>query len=94
MSLKRPYINNNQACIEKELIAVDNGNGDEMYRWLNSKEAARYLSISEGTLRNLTSNGRVPFYKLGRSNRYCRYELDELIMKEARGVRGGNQVQQ
>lgn len=37
--------------------------------WLTSKEAARYLGISEGTLRNLTSNGHINYYKFRRLNR-------------------------
>lgn len=34
----------------------------EENEWLTSEEAARYLRISEPTLRNMTSNRRVPYY--------------------------------
>ena len=51
-------------------------------RWLSSKEAARYLGISEGTLRNLTSNGHIQYYKFRRLNRYKTSDLDLLIKKK------------
>lgn len=53
--------------------------------WLDSEAAAAYLGISPGTLRNLTSNGRVPFYKFGRRNRYLKSELRALILKNRIG---------
>jgi len=58
--------------------------------WMNSEEAAAYLRISPYQLRNLTSNGRVPYYKFGRSNRYLRRELRELLLGQARGGSNGN----
>jgi excisionase family DNA binding protein len=50
--------------------------------WLTSKEAAKYLGISEGTLRNLTSNGHIQYYKFRRLNRYKPTDLDLLIKKK------------
>lgn len=58
----------------------------EEAEWLTSKEAAQYLRVSEGTLRNLVSNGKVPYVKLGRSNRYSRKELRQLLLSKKRGV--------
>lgn len=58
--------------------------------WLNSKEAANYLSVSYAQLRNLTSNGRIPYYKFGRSNRFKKSELQKVLEQEPRGVRNGN----
>jgi excisionase family DNA binding protein len=55
--------------------------------WFDSEEAAKYLAISVGTLRNLSSNGCVPYYKFGKRNRYLKSELHELLMKEPRGTR-------
>jgi excisionase family DNA binding protein len=57
--------------------------------WMDSDEAATYLRISPFQLRNLTSNGRVPFYKFGRSNRYLRKELRELLLGQPRGGSNG-----
>lgn len=53
--------------------------------WLDGKEAARFLKVSQQMLWNLTSNGRVPYYKLGRSNRYKLDELEALLLKNKRG---------
>lgn len=49
--------------------------------WLDSKEAAQYLKISEASLRNNVSLGKIPYYKLGRRNRYLRSELDQVMLK-------------
>ena len=54
---------------------------------LNSVEAALFLKISTRTLHNLCSNGKIPYYKFGRLNRYNRSELAEMLQAEARGPR-------
>jgi excisionase family DNA binding protein len=64
----------------------------EYREWLTSSEAAEYLGISTAQLMNLTSNGRVPYFKFGRSNRYLISELRELLMSQPRGERHGNQI--
>lgn len=56
--------------------------------WLNSNEAAEFLRLSVKALRNLTSNGKLPFYKLGRRNRYRRDELEAILLNERRGHNG------
>ncbi|MFM6930366.1 MAG: helix-turn-helix domain-containing protein [Bdellovibrio sp.] len=56
--------------------------------WLNSEEAARLLRISVKALRNMTSNGQLPFYKLGRRNRYRKDELETLLRSQKRGNYG------
>ncbi|RYZ77776.1 MAG: DNA-binding protein [Proteobacteria bacterium] len=58
--------------------------------WMDSQEAANYLRISIGSLRNMTSNGQIPHFKLGRRNRYLRDELRELLLSEQRGKIRGN----
>lgn len=59
---------------------------------LTSKEAADFLRISHSRLLNLVSNGKIPYYKLGRSNRYLLSELRGLLMSEPKGERHGNQI--
>ncbi len=60
--------------------------------FLTENEAAAYLSISAGTLRNARStgaHGRIPspkFFKIGRLIRYAREDLDSWI----RDCRAGN----
>jgi len=73
---------NNSVQRDSESSSLKMINSDE---WLTSKEAAQYLKISAKTLYNLTSNGRVPFYKFGRSNRYKLNDLRNLLSSEPRG---------
>lgn len=54
--------------------------------WMTTEEVAAYLKIPIGTLRNMTSNGRLPFYKLGRRNRYLRSDLRQLLFSNKKGV--------
>lgn len=49
--------------------------------WLSTEEAAAYLRLSIGSLRNLTSNGVIPRYKLGSRNRYRQEELRHLLLQ-------------
>lgn len=58
--------------------------------WMTTEEAASYLKLSVGTLRNLASDGKVPYYKLGQRNRYLRKELKQLLLSNRRGVFNGN----
>ena len=59
--------------------------------WLTTEQAARFLGLSVGALRNMTSNGQVPYYKLGpRRNRYRMCELQELLLSQRRGGFHGN----
>ena len=58
--------------------------------WLNSIDAASYLGVTVETLRNMTSNGQIPYYKLGQRNRYLQYELQNLLLKNKRGDFHGN----
>lgn len=53
--------------------------------WLTTEEAAAYLRLSVGALRNLTSNGKVPYYKFDRRNRYRIDDLRELLSANRRG---------
>lgn len=55
------------------------------YEWLNTDEAAVYLKIPLKTMYNMTSNGYIPFYKLGRRNRYRKDDLDELLLSKRLG---------
>ncbi|MDO9183966.1 MAG: helix-turn-helix domain-containing protein [Bacteriovorax sp.] len=62
----------------------------EYSEMLTSKEAADYLRVSVARLMNLTSNGNIPYYKFGRSNRYLLSELKEKLMSQPKGNRHGN----
>ena len=60
--------------------------------WLTTEEAARYLKVSIQSLRNLTSNGKVPYYKFESRNRYRLEELRKLLLKNPRGGFYGNEI--
>ncbi len=54
--------------------------------FLTTEEAALFLKVSAPTLRTLTNIGKIPYYKLGRLNRYSKSELLRLLLANARGV--------
>lgn len=58
---------------------------EEEQEWFTTEEAAEYLRISPASLRNMTSNGLVPYYKLGKRNRYLKDELKKLLLSQRRG---------
>ena len=60
--------------------------------WLSTEQAAAYLKISVPTLLNMSSNGHVPYHKLGRRNRYSLAELRELLLSQKRGGFYGNKI--
>lgn len=48
----------------------------ENQKWMNSREAANYLRISENSLRIKVSRGEIKPYRLGKRLRFKRSELD------------------
>jgi len=62
----------------------------EYCKWLTTTEASIFMGISNSRLHNLVSLGKVPYYKLGRSNRYLKSELNQLLLSQPRGVRNGH----
>lgn len=75
------------SCTETRSM-LDQSRSSLKIEWLDSKTAASYLGISVPTLLNMTSNGQVPFYKLGRRNRYNKDELDSLLLQSRKGSYG------
>ena len=65
----------------------ENMNTDSNYTWFNTEEAADFLKMDESTLLNFVSNGAIPYYKLGRSNRYLKAELEKLLKHKPKGER-------
>lgn len=52
----------------------------ENLKWLTSREAVVYLRLSsEGCLRNLVLERKIPFAKLGRRLRFDREALDRFL---------------
>jgi excisionase family DNA binding protein len=67
---------------------LDPQTGSLKIEWLNTVQAAGYLSVSIGTLRNMTSNGQIPYSKLGWRNRYSLEKLNALLLQNQRGKNG------
>jgi excisionase family DNA binding protein len=49
--------------------------------WMTPAQAAKYLGIALGTLRNWTSAHFVPFAKKGRVVRYHREKIDQWLLR-------------
>lgn len=58
--------------------------------WLTTKEAADFLRISPKCLLNLTSNGKIPYFKFGRRNRFLLSNLNKILLAQPRGTSYGN----
>lgn len=63
------------------MTTADNGRRPEPL--MTYDEAAEYLRLSPGTLRNKVSEGTIPFVKPGGSVRFRRAELDRWMEAEA-----------
>jgi excisionase family DNA binding protein len=60
--------------------------GEDQKKWMTTKQVAEYLSLSVSQVYNLTSNGYLPYYKLGeRMNRYLKEEIDDFIKSRDSG---------
>jgi excisionase family DNA binding protein len=53
---------------------------------MTTAEAADFLRIPKGSLLNLSSNGKVPYYKFQRRNRYLRSDLLQLLLSTKKGA--------
>ncbi len=51
--------------------------------WMTADQAAAYLGIAVGTLRNWTSAKFVPFSRRGRIVRYHREQLDKWLARDS-----------
>jgi len=73
IKLKRAFTNN----LDRSIPSTD--------VWLDTNSASKYLGISPKSLLNEVSQGKIPYYKLGKRNRYLKSELDQLILQNLRG---------
>jgi excisionase family DNA binding protein len=58
---------------------------------LSMKEVAQLLCISTMTVRRLKDNRELPFYRVGRSVRFCRAEIEEYV--RSRRVKSVNEYE-
>ncbi len=57
----------------------------EKLKWLTTKEAAEYLRITIGSMKNLVYRDKVHPRKLGRLNRFKRDDLDRMLEASIKG---------
>ncbi len=48
-------------------------------KWMTSKEAAAYIRVSVGQLRNLVWRGQIKCYRLKHRLRFLRSDLDKML---------------
>ncbi len=48
-------------------------------KWMTSKEAASYIRVSVGQLRNMVWRGQIKCYRLKNRLRFLRSDLDRLL---------------
>lgn len=75
-----------------QISKADDGQFFENQRdvWLTTEEAAEYLRVSVGSLRNMVSYGQIPYYKLMGRNRYKLQDLKNLLIQSKLGGPHGN----
>ena len=66
-------------------ITGDNCSLKTEEKMMSTAEVAEFLGVPIGTIRNMTSAGRIPYYKLGSLNRYSRNELSLLLKSKRKG---------
>ena len=66
-------------CDENEKFKSQTGLIDNKLEWLTSREAALFLRVSVGQLRNMVWRRQVKFYKLGRKLRFSRRDIEKLL---------------
>ena len=52
-------------------------------KWMTSKEAAAYIRVSVGQLRNMVWRGQLRSYHLANRLRFMRSDLDHLLLKSS-----------
>jgi excisionase family DNA binding protein len=62
----------------------------EMQSWLNTKEAAEYLGVSEPTIFRWMRDGALSFFKVGGATRFKRENLD-MVARKVTGKEEGKQ---
>ena len=73
-----------------ECNSQESGGSSLKTDWLTTVEAAAYLKISVGSLRNMVCNGTVPVHRMGRRLRFLVIELNSLLVASTKGVSHGN----
>ena len=71
-------------------LSEDSKGSLKIEEFMTTEEASIFLRISKASLLNLSSNGKVPYYKFQRRNRYLKSDLLELLLSTRKGAPNGN----
>ena len=73
----------------KQRMINESSNGGSLttqpIEWLTTDEVSAIYKLPIQSVRNMTSNGSLPVYKLGNRNRYKRSEIDAILLQNKRG---------
>ena len=72
------------------VVQNDQSSSLKIEEWMTTEEAAEFLRVPAASLLNLSSNGKVPFYKWQRRNRYLKSDLLGLLLSTKRGTPNGS----
>ena len=73
------------ARVSYSRTSATTGNEGQIFENLiPAKEAAKYIRVTYQTLLNMTSAGRLPYYKMGRFNMYNKEDLQRLVLSTGR----------
>ncbi len=72
-------------------VHMDLSSSLKIEEFMTTEEASIFLRISKASLLNLSSNGKVPYYKFQRRNRYLKTDLLGLLLSTRKGAPNGNQ---
>jgi len=78
VELKKILLFENRIATEK-IVSL------EGLKWLTTNEAAQYLRVSVGSIKNMVYRGLLSPRKLGRLNRFLREDLDRAISSPSQG---------
>lgn len=53
--------------------------------WFTTEEAAAFLKVCPFSIRNMASDGYIPYQKLGRRNRYRKSDLVKMLTSTRKG---------
>ena len=70
-------------CLKCEFDVVNSNSETKFFdrlKWINTKEAALYLRVSVGQIRNMVWRGQLPSYRMSNRLRFLKTDLDKVVM--------------
>lgn len=68
------------SCINKSMAENQNSASFfEKLKWITTREAAEYLRLSVGQIRNMVWRGQITSYRLNNRLRFLKSDLDKIM---------------